>query len=49
MEARESRTFRRHLVNARHADVFSAKAAEIAVALVVGEDDNEVRLLCGTE
>ena len=49
VEARQPGTFRRHLIDARRADVFAAEATEIAVALVVGEDDDEVGFLSGSE
>ena len=42
VEAGETRTFFCHLVDVGRVDVFAAEAAEVGVALVVGEDDDEV-------
>ena len=47
IKAGQSGTLRRHLIDARRADVLAAEATQVAVALVVGEDDDEVgRPLC---
>ena len=44
IEARQPRTFFRNLIDARCANVIGFQATEVSVALVVCEDDNEVKL-----
>ena len=42
IEAGEACAFLGHLVDVGRVDVFAAEAAEVGVALVIGEDDDEV-------
>ena len=45
VEVGELQSFGRHLVDARGLDRFGTKAAEVFVALVIGEDEDDVWLL----
>ena len=46
IKAEQPRSFHSHLIDARCADVCSAVATEVAVALVIGKDDDKVGFSC---